>query len=114
MMNYPGVLFDDPMVMEKIKIAKEFDRPIDGHAPGLRGADAEKYISAGISTDHECFTLDEALDKLSYGMKIIIREGSAAKNFEALHPVIKDFPDMVMFCSDDKHPDSLVLGHINY
>jgi len=110
MMNYPGVLFDDNMVMEKIKIAKEFDRPVDGHAPGLRGKDAEKYISAGISTDHECFTLDEALDKLKYGMKIIIREGSAAKNFEALHPVIKDFPDMVMFCSDDKHPDDLIIG----
>ena len=110
MMNYPGVLFDDDMVMEKIKIAKEFGKPIDGHAPGLRGMDAEKYISAGISTDHECFTLDEALDKLRYGMKIIIREGSAAKNFEALHPIIKDFPDMVMFCSDDKHPDDLILG----
>ncbi|MBS1517826.1 MAG: adenine deaminase [Bacteroidetes bacterium] len=110
MMNYPGVLFRDPMVMEKIKIAHELGRPVDGHAPGLRGEDAEKYISAGISTDHECFTLEEALDKLKYGMKIIIREGSAAKNFEALHPIIRDHSTSVMFCSDDKHPDDLILG----
>lgn len=113
MMNYPGVLFNDPVVMEKIKIAHEFKRPVDGHAPGLRGEDAKNYISAGISTDHECFTLDEALDKIKYGMKIIIREGSAAKNYEALHTLIKNYQEMVMFCSDDKHPNDLVAGHID-
>ena len=113
MMNYPGVLFDDPVVIEKIKIAKELGRPVDGHAPGLMGENAAKYISHGISTDHECFTLNEALDKLSKGMKIIIREGSAAKNYEALHTIIKDHSDNVMFCSDDKHPNDLVEGQID-
>lgn len=113
MMNYPGVLHRDSEVMKKIAVAKKFNIPIDGHAPGLMGAEAEKYIAAGISTDHECFTLEEALDKIKYGMKIIIREGSAAKNFEALHPLIKMHPDLVMFCSDDKHPHELVEGHIN-
>lgn len=113
MMNYPGVLHRDPVVMEKIRIAKSFGLPVDGHAPGLRGRDAEQYIAAGISTDHECFTLEEALDKIKYGMRIIIREGSAAKNYEALHPLIKMYPEKVMFCSDDKHPHELVEGHIN-
>jgi adenine deaminase len=113
MMNYPGVLFNDTSVMRKIAIAKEYGKPIDGHAPGLKGNDAKKYIGAGITTDHECFTLEEALDKVKQGMKILIREGSAAKNFEALHPLIKDYPDMVMFCSDDKHPNDLAAGHIN-
>lgn len=113
MMNFPGVLFDDPIVTEKLTIAKAFNKPIDGHAPGLRGNDAKKYINAGISTDHECFTFDEALEKLQLGMKIIIREGSAAKNFEALIPLAKEFPDEMMFCSDDKHPDSLEISHIN-
>jgi len=113
MMNYPGVLFQDPLVMEKIRIAHELNRPVDGHAPGLRGDDAKNYISAGISTDHECYSLDEALDKLKHGMKIIIREGSAAKNYEALHTLIKDNSDNVMFCSDDKHPNDLVVSHIN-
>jgi len=113
MMNYPGVLFRDPVVMEKIRIATDLDRPVDGHAPGLKGEDAKKYISAGISTDHECFTLDEALDKINFGMKILIREGSAAKNFEALHSLIKDHTSKVMLCSDDKHPNDLVTGHID-
>lgn len=113
MMNYPGVLHGDPVVMDKIKIAHELNRPVDGHAPGLRGEEAKKYIDAGISTDHECFTIDEALDKISYGMKILIREGSAAKNYEALHPLIASHPDMVMFCSDDKHPNDLVIGQID-
>ncbi|CAN5643492.1 adenine deaminase [soil metagenome] len=113
MMNFPGVLYNDPVVMEKIKIAKELGRPVDGHSPGLRGDDAKKYIDAGISTDHECFTLEEAQDKLKYGMKILIREGSAAKNYEALHTLISSHPDKVMFCSDDKHPNDLVEGHIN-
>ncbi len=113
MMNYPGVLFNDEEVMKKIKAAHDVGKPVDGHAPGLKGEDAKKYIAAGISTDHECFTLEEALDKLKYGMKVIIREGSAAKNYEALHTLIKTHPDKVMFCSDDKHPDDLLVGHIN-
>lgn len=113
MMNFPGVLHNDSEVMKKIAAAHRAGKPVDGHAPGLTGALAKQYIEAGISTDHECFTLEEALDKLSYGMKIIIREGSAAKNFEALAELIDDHPNSVMFCSDDKHPDSLVEGHIN-
>ena len=113
MMNFPGVLNGDKEVMEKIAIAKKYNKPIDGHAPGLKGEDAKKYIAAGISTDHECFTMDEALGKVKDGMKILIREGSAAKNFEALIDLIKDYPDKVMFCSDDRHPNDLVKGHIN-
>ncbi|MCE2844821.1 MAG: adenine deaminase [Sediminibacterium sp.] len=113
MMNFPGVLFKDEEVMKKIKAAHAVGKPVDGHAPGLMGEDAQKYIEAGISTDHECFTIEEAVDKLSFGMKILIREGSAAKNFEALYELIDDHPNSVMLCSDDKHPDSLVLGHIN-
>ena len=113
MMNFPGVLFKDEEVMKKIKAAHAVGKPVDGHAPGLMGEDAQKYIEAGISTDHECFTIEEAVDKLSYGMKILIREGSAAKNFEALYELIDDHPNSIMLCSDDKHPDSLVLGHIN-
>lgn len=113
MMNFPGVLFEDPEVMKKIAAAHRLQKPVDGHAPGLRGDDAKKYIAAGISTDHECFTAEEALDKLQNGMKIIIREGSAAKNFDALIDLLHDYANQIMFCSDDKHPDSLVLGHIN-
>jgi adenine deaminase len=113
MMNFPGVLHNDEEVMKKIKAAHHLKKPVDGHAPGLRGTDAKEYIEAGITTDHECFTKEEALDKLGYGMKIIIREGSAAKNFDALIDLLNDFPDDIMFCSDDKHPDSLVAGHIN-
>ncbi len=113
MMNYPGVLHRDPLVMDKIIIAHSLGRPVDGHAPGLRGDDAKNYIEAGISTDHECFTIDEALDKIKYGMKILIREGSAAKNYEALHPLLKSHPEMVMFCSDDKHPNDLVISQID-
>jgi adenine deaminase len=120
MMNFPGVLYGDGQVMQKIAAAERHGKPIDGHAPGLRGDKAAQYIRAGrggdaivISTDHECFTAEEALDKLRFGMKILIREGSAAKNFEALIDLLRDYPDQMMFCSDDKHPDSLVLGHIN-
>lgn len=113
MMNYPGVLHSDEEVMRKIAFAKQLGKPVDGHAPGLKGKDAEQYIKAGITTDHECFTREEAIDKLKHGMKIIIREGSAAKNFEALHELISEYADMVMLCSDDKHPDDLLLGHIN-
>ena len=113
MMNYPGVLFDDADVLAKIQHAKNANKPIDGHAPSLRGNDVSKYIAAGISTDHECFSYDEALEKLQKGMKIIIREGSAAKNFEALIDLLPTHFENMMFCSDDKHPDDLLLGHIN-
>ena len=113
MMNFPGVLHNDPVVMAKIKAAQKHNKPVDGHAPGLRGEAAKKYIDAGISTDHECFTIEEALEKLEYGMHIIIREGSAAKNFEALYSIIDTHTNKVMLCSDDKHPDSLAAGHIN-
>lgn len=113
MMNYPGVLQGNTEVMAKIAAAKRWGKPVDGHAPGLRGPTASQYAAAGINTDHECTTLDEALDKLTAGMHILIREGSAAKNFEALHSVLATHPDKVMFCSDDKHPDDLAIGHIN-
>ena len=113
MMNYPGVLFDDDEVLKKIAWAKHYNKPIDGHAPGLIGDDLTKYIAAGISTDHECFTYDEALEKLQKGMNVIIREGSAAKNFEALIDLLPEYFEKMMFCSDDKHPDDLLLGHIN-
>lgn len=113
MMNYPGVIYDDEEVLKKIEWAKHYQKPIDGHAPGLRGDDLTKYIDAGISTDHECFTYEEGLEKLQKGMKVIIREGSAAKNFEALIDLLPEHFDNMMFCSDDKHPDDLLLGHIN-
>lgn len=113
MMNYPGVLFDDEEVLAKINHANKNQKPIDGHAPGLRGEKITKYIAAGISTDHECFTYEEALEKLQKGMKVIIREGSAAKNFEVLIDLLPEHFENMMFCSDDKHPDDLLLGHIN-
>lgn len=113
MMNYPGVINKSEEVMAKIKAAHDLGKPVDGHAPGLRGKDLDTYIKAGISTDHECFTYEEAYEKAEKGLKILIREGSAAKNFEALIPLIKDFPEKIMFCSDDKHPDDLLVGHIN-
>ena len=113
MMNFPGVLHQDTEVMQKIKAAHAIGKPVDGHAPGLMGEQAKQYIEAGISTDHECFTMEEAVDKLSFGMHILIREGSAAKNFEALYELIDDHPKKIMLCSDDKHPDSLLEGHIN-
>lgn len=113
MMNYPAVLNKDPLVIDKIELAKEYLLPVDGHAPGLIGRDAKAYAASGITTDHECTTLEEALDKLSFGMQILIREGSAAKNFNALHHLISSHSSQVMFCSDDKHPDDLVRGHID-
>lgn len=113
MMNWPGVIFGDKTVAEKIAVARSLNKPVDGHAPGLKGEQAEKYIKAGITTDHECFAIDEAKDKLKYGMKILIREGSAAKNFEALIELAETNPDEVMFCSDDRHPNDLAECHIN-
>jgi adenine deaminase len=113
MMNFPGVIHEVPEVLDKIRIAKESGRPIDGHAPGLMGDDLYKYISYGISTDHESLSLEEAIDKLHKGMLILIRDGSAASSFETLHKLVETRPDMCMFCSDDKHPDDLIEGHIN-
>ncbi len=113
MMNYPGVIHDDKEVLKKIAWAKHYNKPVDGHAPGVVGNDITKYINAGISTDHECFTYSEALEKLEKGMKILIREGSAAKNFEALVDLLPQYYRDIMFCSDDKHPDDLLIGHIN-
>ena len=113
MMNYPGVIFGDPEVAEKIAIAKRLDLPVDGHAPGVRGEELRKYVAAGISTDHESFSYDEGREKLELGMKLLIREGSAARNFDALIPLLSEYPDQCMFCSDDRHPDDLIEGHIN-
>lgn len=112
-MNYPGVINRNPVIMAKIALAKEYRKKIDGHAPGLKGELLEKYAAAGISSDHESYEQDEALQKIKLGMKILIREGSAARNFDALIGLIKDHPDSCMFCSDDKHPDDLLNGHIN-
>lgn len=113
MMNWPGVIHGDKEVHEKIAIAHRHGKPVDGHAPGLSPDQAVSYIKAGIATDHECVSFDEAKNKLAHGMKIIIREGSAARNFEALVGLLRDHEDDIMFCSDDKHPDSLEAGHIN-
>ncbi|MEX0770680.1 MAG: adenine deaminase [Balneolaceae bacterium] len=113
MMNWPGVLEGDEVVTAKIQAALKRGKPVDGHAPGLRGERAARYAAAGITTDHECYSLEEAEDKLKEGMKIAIREGSAARNYEALIPLLRDYPGEVMFCSDDKHPDDLTRGHIN-
>jgi len=112
-MNFPGVIHDNPEVHEKISLAHKYGKPIDGHAPGLRGNGLEKYISAGITTDHETLSREEALEKIRLGMKILIREGSAAKNFDALITLVDEYPEYCMFCSDDKHPDELMQGHIN-
>ncbi|MFK7798549.1 MAG: adenine deaminase [Aureispira sp.] len=112
-MNYPGVIHRTDDMMDKIAAAKAVGKPIDGHAPGVVGKAIQQYIAAGITTDHECFTLEEALEKLSLGMKILIREGSAAKNFEALIGLLPQYTAHIMFCSDDKHPDDLLVGHIN-
>lgn len=112
-MNYPGVIAGDPELMAKIAAAKEANKPIDGHAPGVHGSDLEAYLQAGITTDHECFQLTEAREKHGLGMKILVREGSAARNFEALYPMLEEDPETTMLCSDDLHPNQLVLGHIN-
>jgi adenine deaminase len=112
-MNFPGVINGDHEVLKKLAAARRWGKPVDGHAPGLRGEPLKTYVAAGITTDHECFTEAEALEKLQLGMKVLIREGSAAKNFEALIPLLNHYPEQMMFCSDDKHPDSLVEGHIN-
>jgi adenine deaminase len=112
-MNFPGVLNREANLMGMIKAASALGKPVDGHAPGLKGEEAKRYIDAGIQTDHECFTLEEALDKLRYGMSVIIREGSAAKNFEALHTLIPQYSNQLMFCTDDSHPDRLQHAQID-
>jgi len=112
-MNFPGVINEDEDLMLKMSYARGKGKPIDGHAPGLKGQDSQIYFSRGISTDHECFSLEEGIEKAKLGVKILIREGSAARNYEALHPIISKYPKQVMFCSDDKHPDDLIEGHIN-
>ena len=113
MMNFPGVIFGNREVMEKIECAKKFNKPVDGHAPGLTGEALKKYVAAGITTDHECSNIKEAEEKISLGMKILIREGSAARNLDSLKNLYKDYPEMVMLCSDDLHPDTLKKRHIN-
>jgi adenine deaminase len=114
MMNFPGVIMGFPEVMAKLESAKKYGKVVDGHAPGLRGADLQKYIGAGISTDHECFTYEEAAEKIKLGMKILIREGSSARNFEALYSLIDEYPHAIMLCTDDSHPDTLIYeGHID-
>ncbi len=113
MMNFPGILNGDADCLAKVQAAHARGKPVDGHAPGLRGEEAARYVAAGITTDHECFTKEEALDKIAAGCKIAIREGSAARNFDALYPLLGEFPRQTMLCSDDKHPDEMFLGHIN-
>ena len=114
LMDYPGVIRRDLEVMKKIVAAKRLGKKIDGHAPGLKGEDLKKYAAAGVSADHECSTIEEALDKIRLGMMIQIREGSAAKDFEALYSLIESHPDCVMLCTDDTHPDDLFEnGHID-
>lgn len=113
MMNFPGIIYDDREVIAKIEAAKRAGKPVDGHAPGLSGKELEKYVSAGISTDHECSTIAEAEEKINLGMKILIREGSAAKNLNALKQLYMSHPDAIMLCSDDLHPEMLRRGHIN-
>ena len=113
-MDFPGVLNRSPEIMAKIEAAKQRGKPVDGHAPGLRGEEAKNYLAAGISTDHECFTIDEAIDKLKANCQIAIREGSAARNFAALEPLIDSHSSQCMLCSDDKHPDEFLLGHIRW
>lgn len=113
MMNFPGVIYDDSQVARKLQAARNVGKPVDGHAPGLMGGDLKKYVTSGISTDHECSTLEEAVEKIQLGMKILVREGSAAKNYKNLIPLIKNFPKEIMFCTDDCHPDYLEKGHIN-
>jgi adenine deaminase len=114
MMNFPGVIMEFPEVMAKLESAKKYGKNIDGHAPGLKGDDLEKYVGSGISTDHESFAYEEAVEKINFGMKILIREGSSARNFETLYRLIDDYPESVMLCTDDSHPDTLIYeGHID-
>jgi len=112
-MNFPAVINRDPTLMSFIAAARKRDKRVDGHAPGVSGEALKQYISAGIETDHECVTIEEGRERLQLGMKLAIREGSAARNFDALIPLVKEFGDQCFLCSDDKHPDELMAGHIN-
>jgi adenine deaminase len=112
-MSWSGVFAGDPVPMSKIRLARRYGKPVDGHAPQLRGRELEAYVEAGITTDHECVALDEGREKLGKGMTLILREGSAAQNFDSLAPLIEDFPDRCMLCTDDLHPDDLARGHID-
>lgn len=112
-MNYPGVVAGDAELLAKIAAARGRGKPIDGHAPGLRGRPLAAYVAAGITTDHECVAHDEALEKLALGMRILIREGSAARNFDALAGLVDTHPGQVMLCSDDRHPDGLLVEHVD-
>ncbi len=115
MMNFPGVVHADPGVLEKVALGLE-RRIVDGHAPGLSGAKLQAYVAAGISSDHECTTLEEAQEKLALGQRIFIREGSAARNLEALIGLITpENAHRVCFSTDDRHPDDLrTHGHIDH
>jgi len=113
MMNWPGAIHGDEQVLAKLDAARHRGMPIDGHAPGVVGDAARAYFGRGITTDHECFTLDEARDKAALGVRIAIREGSAARNLEALWPIMLEHPGLCMLCTDDAHPDDLIAGHIN-
>jgi adenine deaminase len=115
MMNYPGVLAGDPEVLNKIAAARRHGKPVDGHAPGLAGKGLAAYVAAGIGSDHECTTAAEALEKLAAGMQIMIRQGTGARNLEALLPVVSERnARRLMWCTDDRHPhDLLTEGHID-
>jgi len=113
MMNWPGAIHGDPQVLAKIRAAHDRGKRVDGHAPGLRGEQARAYFARGIETDHECFTIEEAREKAALGVQVLIREGSAARNLEALWPLLREFPAQCMFCTDDAHPDDLLLGHVD-
>lgn len=115
MMNFPGVIYKDEQVILKLKAARDLGKPIDGHAPELSGDNLRAYVEEGITTDHECMSQIEAKEKIALGMKILIREGSAAKNLNELMPLIRKYPTKIMLCSDDKHPDDLLqYGHIDH
>ena len=115
MMNYPGVIFDDAPTMDKINACTAKNKPVDGHAPLLSGKDLDKYISAGINSDHECSDASEAFEKLSKGQWIMIREGSAAKNLEKLLPLFESpYYQRCILATDDRNPaDILSEGHID-
>jgi adenine deaminase len=113
MMNFPGVIYNDPEVIKKIETAKKLNRKIDGHAPGITGEQLKSYVGAGISTDHECTSIEEAREKIGLGMKILIREGSAAKNLDDLKELFRTDPGMIMLCSDDLHPEMLLERHLD-
>ena len=112
MMNFPGVVNGDLAVLAKIDAAKRYSKPIDGHAPGLSGDMLARYVGAGIGTDHECVSIVEAIEKIRLGMKVLIRQGSAANNLDELAPLIGMYPDKVMLCTDDMHAEEILNGYL--